>query len=542
MTKRPNDQVTGRLRVRLAAEGAVILVLIAFTLSAAWPVKSLAAEVGQAILGNSIHHVAGPGAGRDEALRLQEGTRVLISPASVQISPGETTTVDIRIENIGDLFGAAVRLSFDPTVLEVQDADGGRAGVQIEPGTFPNPANGFVAQNSADNTTGEINYAMTLLAPSAPVSGSGVLARITFRGLGDGVSAVAFLSVALSDPNAHQISATVENGSITVGTPAPTATPTRTPSPTPTATVPPPTSTATVTSSPTATPTATTVPPTATPTSTSVPPTATPTATATSELPTVVPTATSTQPPATATATATATGVLPTATFTSTPVPPTPTGSPPPYPYPWPPTATPVITLPPTGVRYTYLSVIVKNFQPPGITPTATPTATPTPTPTVSPCQELVLNGGFELTGDWRMGNTPRSARYTTERAHSGIRAMLLGIKPPTTDVYSYSSLWQSITLPTAGRSATLSFWYWPATEDTIQYDAQQAMIFNPYWRRLATVMSVAEDTQLWTFKSYDLTPYLGSSINLYFNVLNDGVGNLPTYMYLDDVSILVCQ
>jgi len=141
------------------------------------------------------------------------------------------------------------------------------------------------------------------------------------------------------------------------------------------------------------------------------------------------------------------------------------------------------------------------------------------------------------------MGNTPRPARYTTERAHSGIRSMLLGIKPPDTDVFSYSSLWQPITLPSTGSSsAMLSFWYWPATEDTIQYDAQQAMIFNPVWRRLATVLNVAEDTQQWTFKSQDLTPYLGSDINLYFNVLNDGVGNLPTYMYVDDVSILVCE
>ncbi|MFQ6057419.1 MAG: LysM peptidoglycan-binding domain-containing protein [Anaerolineae bacterium] len=171
----------------------------------------------------------------------QATTRVLISPASQDIVVGGTGTVDIRIENVTGLFGADVRLNFDPTRLEVQDANSAVPGVQIEVGTFPDPSSGkgMVATNSADNTAGTISYAVTLLSPAPPVDGSGVLARVTFKGKSVSTSAVAFTSALLSDQRANRIPADTVDGSITVKapTPTPTATPvTPTPTPTPTAT------------------------------------------------------------------------------------------------------------------------------------------------------------------------------------------------------------------------------------------------------------------------------------------------------------------
>ncbi len=44
--------------------------------------------------------------------------------------------------------------------------------------------------------------------------------------------------------------------------------------------------------------------------------------------------------------------------------------------------------------------------------------------------------------------------------------------------------------------------------------------------------MKVASNSHVWTQKTFDLTPYKGQTIRLYFNVHQDGYGDL-TYMYL---------
>ena len=53
----------------------------------------------------------------------------------------------------------------------------------------------------------------------------------------------------------------------------------------------------------------------------------------------------------------------------------------------------------------------------------------------------------------------------------------------------------------------------------------------------LAQIFKVASNTQTWTQVTFDLTPYKGQTIQIYFNAHDDGYGDL-TYMYLDDVSI----
>jgi LysM repeat protein len=188
---------------------------------------------------------------------LAQDTAVLISPATSEVAVGSTTTVDIRIENVADMYGAEVHLNFDPALLEVVDADADMDGVQIQSGAFLSPD--FVAQNNVDQAAGQINYAIAQMSPNQPVSGSGVLATVTFRGEVAGTSVVNFTNVILSDINGMLISAAPQGGSITVTggeTPTPTNTPTPGPTPTPTFTpTPGPSPTPTATPSVTATPT-----------------------------------------------------------------------------------------------------------------------------------------------------------------------------------------------------------------------------------------------------------------------------------------------
>ncbi len=229
---------------------------------------------------------------------LAQGTTVIIDPQSSEVAVGNTTTVDIRIEDVTGLYGAEVHLTFDPALLEVVDGNSGMAGVQIQPGTFPNPH--FLAQNVVDQTAGKIHFAVSQGPGDDPVSGSGVLATITFQGEAAGTSAISFDNILLSDQEGESIAADTQDGSVTV-TGEETATPTATPSedtPTPTST---PDDTATPTPTPddTLTPTLTPTPgDTPTPTLTPTPgdtPTPTPTPTpGDTPTPTLTPTLTPT--------------------------------------------------------------------------------------------------------------------------------------------------------------------------------------------------------------------------------------------------------
>jgi len=247
---------------------------------------------------------------------------VRISPASTSVEVGDTVTVDVYIQNIVNLYGGDVRLTFDASKLEVQDFIAWQTGVQMQPGSVPQPDN--VVKNLADNSAGTIWYAANQLNPTPPFTGSGMMCRITFKGKSSGTSPIHFTYELFGTKEGATIPVTLQDGQITVTlggeeteTPTATATATETPTATATATE---TTTPTATATETATPTATateTATPTATETST---PTATPgTPTATATATPVTPTAT----PGTPTATATATPVTPTATFT--PVTPSPT-------------------------------------------------------------------------------------------------------------------------------------------------------------------------------------------------------------------------
>jgi hypothetical protein len=161
------------------------------------------------------------------------------------------------------------------------------------------------------------------------------------------------------------------------------------------------------------------------------------------------------------------------------------------------------------------------------------------PTPS---CEEKVCNGGFETTECWTIPNTARQAAYSSVMFKTGSWSMRLGITD-LSDIKSHSSIYQEVTIPGDVMSAVLSFWYYPICQDSYPFDRQEAIIYDAtVTTKLAYAMSPGcSNSQTWTQKTFDLTPYKGQTITLYFNVYNDGVGNLKTAMYLDDVSVQVC-
>jgi len=149
-------------------------------------------------------------------------TQVVISPSQATLAGlGETVELDIRVEDVIDLYGGRVQVTFDPTVIRVVDADprGSAPGVQIRTGDFLDLFNQFVLVNEADNTAGTIDFAVTQLHPAEARSGSGVLATVEFESVGQGSSAVHLADVRLGDdtrPDPLEIPAGVQDGRVTV--------------------------------------------------------------------------------------------------------------------------------------------------------------------------------------------------------------------------------------------------------------------------------------------------------------------------------------
>jgi LysM repeat protein len=182
-------------------------------------------------------------------------------PSPGQVTVGGVAAVQLRLENVANLYGIEVHLTFDARMVQVEDDDAGREGVQVAVGEIPHPE--FLVQNIVDNTGGRLDYAVVQLAPRLPASGSGVVATIHFRGVSEGVSPIRFVGAKLASPDGVEIPVVLQDGTIAVGTSAPTDTPTPTYTP----------------GGPTLTPTHTPVVPTHTPLPTvpSSPPTAAPT-------------------------------------------------------------------------------------------------------------------------------------------------------------------------------------------------------------------------------------------------------------------------
>ena len=175
---------------------------------------------------------------------------VRCQPVTASGAVGDILSVDLYVENVADLYGADVRLSFDTSIAQVVDADAGASGVQVQPlSAFLVPD--FVIRKTADNSAGTIWYAVTQLNPHDAVSGSGPLARVSFQALKAGSFTMPFTYHKLAQRDGSEIPATTQSCTINFTSPGEA-----TSTPTPTAT----NTTALATNTPTATPTATNTP------------------------------------------------------------------------------------------------------------------------------------------------------------------------------------------------------------------------------------------------------------------------------------------
>ena len=85
----------------------------------------------------------------------------LLSAESAQSNAGNGLAgIDLQLAYAQGVYGADLSLTFDPTIVQVIDADETTDGIQIAAGSCP--AQGLTILNEVDNTNGTIRYALTL--------------------------------------------------------------------------------------------------------------------------------------------------------------------------------------------------------------------------------------------------------------------------------------------------------------------------------------------------------------------------------------------
>jgi PKD repeat protein len=146
-------------------------------------------------------------------------TTIYVSPIPSQYNIGDTITLNIRVSDVTGLWSWQTGMTFDPTVLQLVPTNA--PGNTMPPGMqyYAFAEGDFLAQGgntwwlpgTFDNNAGVIAaYGCTLLG-GTPVSGSGVLATVTFKVVGEGSFNIHLTNVfLLSGPNA-QIPVYVEN-------------------------------------------------------------------------------------------------------------------------------------------------------------------------------------------------------------------------------------------------------------------------------------------------------------------------------------------
>jgi hypothetical protein len=174
-------------------------------------------------------------------------------------------------------------------------------------------------------------------------------------------------------------------------------------------------------------------------------------------------------------------------------------------------------------------------------TPTATNTPgssqTPTATSGTPTTTNLIQNGSFETSGGWTFGGQSLPVRTTTP-THSGNYSLRVGT---TSGQQGDAIASQMVTIPSTVTSATLRFYYWPATNDSSAYAWQEVDIIDGSGHVIQQLAQMTANNRAWMASTVDLSAYVGQTIGIQFLDHENSNGySYYAYMYVDDVSLSV--
>ena len=155
-------------------------------------------------------------------------------------------------------------------------------------------------------------------------------------------------------------------------------------------------------------------------------------------------------------------------------------------------------------------------------------------------CTETLTNGGFESgTSPWVQTSKGGYAIIANTRPRTGTMSAYLAGYDRAND-----TLYQQLTIPANATSATLSYYWNMATQETgtVKYDYLYARVQNSSGTNLATLetRSNADVQNTWTKSTFNLLAYKGQTVRIHFQGTTDRL--YPTSFFVDDVSLNTCQ
>ncbi len=190
---------------------------------------------------------------------------------------------------------------------------------------------------------------------------------------------------------------------------------------------------------------------------------------------------------------------------------------------------------------------------------TITPTVSLSPTvylpPTTLPegCSLTSLpNGGFEeaipgSSGVWILGNDPVPAEIVAE-TYEGLRALRMGNPPDSGQpaIHTYSSARQLISIPASALTAKLMWAHKPSSQaapnayPAVNDDRQELILLTQELMTKRILYRQLNNDGIWRVNNADLTPFIGETFYIYFNVFNNS-DSARSWMLLDAVRLEIC-
>ncbi|MCS7179270.1 MAG: LysM peptidoglycan-binding domain-containing protein [Anaerolineae bacterium] len=156
-----------------------------------------------------------------------------LDPASVSLEVGETVAIRVWGDGMGGIHLLSMELTFDPVLVQIEDADPVAEGAQITPGNLM----GTVEENRVE--PGRVRYRTSVLPGEIPKEG-GLVCSFVLRGMAAGVTPLRFEHIMAQDANRNPMDVlALSDGLITIGGGEALPPPEEPPLPAPTSTSPP---------------------------------------------------------------------------------------------------------------------------------------------------------------------------------------------------------------------------------------------------------------------------------------------------------------
>lgn len=127
------------------------------------------------------------------------GASLTFAPAALEAKAGSNFTATLQANGMSDLYAAAMRVKFDPKALKLVGVE--RGGLMAMDGQQP------LFTRNIQEDAGEVAISITRLPGAGGVSGSGVLATLTFQAVGRGATEITFADLSVRNSQMQPLAA-----------------------------------------------------------------------------------------------------------------------------------------------------------------------------------------------------------------------------------------------------------------------------------------------------------------------------------------------